>query len=181
MPELISESYRELNKKLHKENETYGTSGARQAEVVRKVCESLKTTDVLDYGCGKGMLAHVLNFPIKEYDPCVEGKDSKPEPADFVVCSDVLEHIEIESLDAVLEDLNRLTKKMAYLVIHSGPASKVLADGRNAHLIQEDFPWWIKKLSKYFKVKNALEKRFSAVTSEIHIFVTPKRVYEPRA
>ena len=49
-----------------------------------------------------------LTFEIKEYDPAIPGKDSLPEPADIVVCSDVLEHIEPNYLLNVLVDFNAI-------------------------------------------------------------------------
>jgi hypothetical protein len=37
-------------------------------------------------------------------------------------------------------------------VIHTGPAAKTLADGRNAHLIQEGADWWKAHLASFFTV-----------------------------
>src|SRR2546430_16920263 len=42
----------------------------------------------------------------------------------------------------VLDDLRRCVKKIGYFTIHTGAAQKKLADGRNAHLIQEGEMWW---------------------------------------
>jgi hypothetical protein len=33
-----------------------------------------------------------------------------------------------------------------------GPAVKVLADGRNAHLIQKPSSWWLEKLIQHFEI-----------------------------
>jgi hypothetical protein len=33
-----------------------------------------------------------------------------------------------------------------------GPAAKILADGRNAHLIQRPSSWWLQRLSTRFDV-----------------------------
>jgi hypothetical protein len=33
-----------------------------------------------------------------------------------------------------------------------GPSSKVLADGRNSHLIQKDKNWWRTQLRQYFEI-----------------------------
>ena len=83
---------------------------------------------------------------VTNYDPCIEGLDTPPEPHDVVACTDVLEHIEIDCLPAVLADLRRLSRRAAFLTIATGPAKKYLADGRNAHLIQQGSKWWIPKL-----------------------------------
>lgn len=151
-PALISDEYRKLNAQLHQSNPHYGTSGEKAKEQVLALARSFKTTSVLDYGCGKGRLAASLPFPIWEYDPAIPGKEATPRPADIVVCGDVLEHIEPEHLDDVLEDLKRCVLKVGYFVVHTGPAQKVLADGRNAHLIQQNAEWWKGKLSGFFEV-----------------------------
>jgi hypothetical protein len=169
-PELISASYAELNARLHKENIAYGVGGGKHAPIVKKLCESLKTTSVLDYGCGKGYLAKALDFPIWEYDPAIEGKNADPRPADLVIATDVLEHIEPDRLDFVLADLRRVVRKVGYFTIHTKAAMKFLADGRNAHLIQEGADWWRERLSKYFTVAQITPRG-----PELHVVVGPKR------
>jgi uncharacterized Rossmann fold enzyme len=151
---LISETYRELNRQLHAENASYGTSGAPWAPYVMKMVETEGHASVLDYGCGKGDLATVLDgrLPLAEYDPAIEGKDATPEPADFVVCTDVLEHIEPVHLNAVLRDLRRVTKRKLFVNISTVPSKKTLADGRNAHLIVEKGGFWKSRLLREFKI-----------------------------
>jgi hypothetical protein len=104
----------------------------------------MKTTDVLDYGCGKQTLKALLPYVVG-YDPCIPGLDDPPSPADLVVCTDVLEHIEPTCLAAVLDDLQRVTGSALFATIATGPAKKFLADGRNAHLIQKPIEWWLPK------------------------------------
>jgi 2-polyprenyl-3-methyl-5-hydroxy-6-metoxy-1,4-benzoquinol methylase len=169
-PELISAAYAELNARLHKENIAYGVGGGKHAPIVQKLCESLKTRSVLDYGCGKGYLAKALDFPIWEYDPAIPGKDADPRPADLVVSTDVLEHVEPERLDFVLADLRRVVRKVGYFTIATKPAMKFLADGRNAHLIQEGADWWRARLSKFFTVAQITPRG-----PELHVVVGPKR------
>lgn len=156
-PQTITSEYIELNKELFKRDPAYGISGSKRADTVRKLIESTKPSTVLDYGCGRGTLAAALPFPIWEYDPCIPGKDSPPRPADLVIITDVLEHIEPDCLGNVLLDLSRCTLKVGYAVINTGPAKKVLADGRNAHLIQESSGWWKDKLEEFFNVASVVE------------------------
>ena len=102
---------------------------------------------VLDYGCGKGGLGLALSHLLMTgYDPAVAGHEGTPEPADLVICTDVLEHIEPECLEEVLDDLRRCALKGVFLTIATRPAKKFLADGRNAHLIQEPMTWWLPKI-----------------------------------
>lgn len=169
-PELISATYRQLNHDLHRQNLFYGVGGAKHVNVVKELTEKLKTQSVLDYGCGKGHLAKELAFPIWEYDPAIPGKDQSPRPADIVVCTDVLEHIEPEHLLGVLGDLKRVVKQIGYFTIHTGPAQKTLPDGRNTHLIQKHRQWWKNRLKAYFMVNMMKE-----VGPELHCVVSPKK------
>jgi len=115
-----------------------------------QIAQLLNTRDILDYGCGQRTLEQALGFPIRNYDPAIPGLDTPPEPADLVVCTDVLEHIEPECLDDVLDDLRRVTRKVGFFVIANRPAKKILPDGRNAHLIQEGIDWWRPRIAARF-------------------------------
>jgi hypothetical protein len=139
---LISDSYRELNALLHRDNPAYGVSGHKYAPLIRELVKAYGTKDVLDYGAGKRTLELSLGFPIHNYDPCIPGLDATPQPHDIVACTDVLEHIEPECLDAVLRDIRRCMKTVGFLLVSTRPANKCLPDGRNAHLIQQPYEWW---------------------------------------
>jgi hypothetical protein len=167
----ISKEYIKLNSTLHNTNPTYGVSVLGHIDKIKKIYEVTESKSLLDYGCGKGLLAKNLEFPIWEYDPAIEGKDSPPRPADLVVCVDVLEHIEPDYLNSVLNDIARCIKKVGYLVINTQPAKKFLADGRNTHLIQQNKDWWIEKLSKIFVIP---EKGFRENGSELQVVISPK-------
>ena len=171
-PELISPEFRELNARLHRENLAYGVGGGKEAPTVLKLVEQTKAKSVLDYGCGKGYLAKSLPYPIWEYDPAIPNKDESPRPADLVVCSDVLEHIEPEKLQVVLDDLRRCVKQVGYFVVHTGPAEKKYADGRNTHLIQKPKEWWEQTLSQFFQIGKILEAGL-----ELHMVVGPKPLH----
>ncbi|WP_298959088.1 class I SAM-dependent methyltransferase [uncultured Methylobacterium sp.] len=150
---LISPDYLQQNIELHKRAASYGTSSRRWIDKVRTLADRIAPDGILDYGCGKGLLAQALpDLGIREYDPAIAGKDAAPEPADLVICTDVLEHIEPELLDAVLADLRRVTRVCAFLNIATRPAAKSLADGRNAHLIVEQGAWWQARLEPFFTI-----------------------------
>ncbi len=166
---LISEEYREQNRRLHNSDLAYGTSGTSSAKFVVELANETRITDILDYGCGKGTLNDCMNVDIKEYDPCIEGKDTPPEPADLVVCTDVLEHIEPECLDDVLDDLKRLAKRAVLLVVATRPALKTLADGRNAHLIVEPPEFWLPKLMSRWDLSE-----FVMMNGEFKAILKPK-------
>lgn len=150
--QTISEQYRELNAQLHAARDDYGRSGQRWADHIYGLTQAINSTDVLDYGCGKGTLAQNLPFSIRQYDPAVEAHSAPPEPADIVVCTDVLEHIEPELIGNVLDHLQSLTRVVGFFVIATRPAKKTLPDGRNAHLIVEPARWWLSALWDRFSV-----------------------------
>jgi hypothetical protein len=148
---LISPAYLEQNKQLHSEP-GYGTKGYHYAKEIIPLANALRSADILDYGCGQRTLEKALGLPIRNYDPCIPGLDSPPEPADIVVCTDVLEHIEPDCLDAVLDDLKRVTRHLGFFVVDTRPAVKILPDGRNAHLIQEPAEWWFPKFFSRWEI-----------------------------
>ena len=155
---LISDEYRELNRKLHESRPDYGTSGQKYAQIVRQLMDAERSYDLLDYGCGKQTLAQALGVPVRGYDPAIAELAAAPEAADIVACTDVLEHIEPDKLGAVLDDIRRCTRKVALLTIATGPAKKTLEDGRNAHLIQRNAQWWLPLLWEHgFSIRNMQE------------------------
>lgn len=142
--------YLALQKQLHESNPDYGTSGMHHAEFIAQLCAANGFKTLLDYGSGKGTLNPLLpGIDVTEFDIAIPGKDDRAllVPHDIVVCTDVLEHIEPEFLQDVFNDLRACTRSVLFVAVHCGPAVKVLADGRNAHLIQRPPRWW---LSEFF-------------------------------
>lgn len=152
MNSLISEEYRAQNAEMHARG-NYGFKGDKWAPMVSQICSKVKTASILDYGAGQGSLARALpGLNVQNYDPAVPEIAEPPDPADLVVCTDVLEHIEPGCLNNVLDDLRRLTIKTVFLVIATRPAVKTLPDGRNAHLIVQDAQWWMVRLLRLWTV-----------------------------
>lgn len=141
--QLISENYRQLNRELHEAHRTFGVFGRSCAGITGQLAQEFNTRDILDYGCGKRKLEKALGYEIFNYDPAIPGCDDLPTPHDIVVCSDVLEHVEPEHLGSVLRHLRHLIIKAAFITIATVPSNRILADGRNAHLIVRDQAWWL--------------------------------------
>ena len=125
----------------------WGGSGHTWAAAVWKYAHQIGATSILDYGCGRGTLKPALEelgaqMEIREYDPGIVGKDDMPSPADLVVATDVLEHIEPSLLGNVFKHIDALSTRGIFLNIACGPAKEILPDGRNAHLIQRPAEWW---------------------------------------
>lgn len=150
---LISEQYVEQNKSLHGAG-NFGVSGYKWAPSVGWVIHHHQIKHVLDYGAGQQTLKNALKDKFKAqidcYDPAVPELATPPSSAEMVTCTDVLEHIEPENVDEVLDHIQSIASRLVFLVIPTGPAAKVLPDGRNAHLIQQPVQWWLPKLLKRF-------------------------------
>ena len=154
---LITDEYRAAQEEMHARY-TYGVASIKRAPLVTEILNRLEITHLLDYGCGKhtNLLKHIKpghKLTYQAYDPGVPDFAGEPIPAQMVACIDVLEHIEPELLDNVLDHLQSLTELVVMLTIDSGPAGKTLADGRNAHLIQEPMSWWLPKLSTRWELQ----------------------------
>lgn len=155
MKNLISESYRNQNTYLHETKKSYGEGGYQDAKKVKGIAKQYSVQSILDYGCGKATLSKSMGWfgpKVYNYDPAIPEYADLPYSRDMVVCTDVLEHIEPELLDNVLDHLRDMTDKVIYLSVATRPAKKVLPDGRNAHLIQEQVEWWMPKLRERFNV-----------------------------
>lgn len=144
---MISPEYRATLEAMHAES-PWGTKGYHYAAAVRAFKESLPTCrTILDYGSGAESLAKACpDLDIRCYDPGVPARAAPPEPADLVVCTDVLEHIEPAYLDDVLKHISTLARVGIFLHIATKLAKRTLPDGRNAHLIVERPAWWLAKL-----------------------------------
>lgn len=162
IPETISPDYRALNAGLHQEaGVKYGYRGYEQAHRVTYLAEKFACDTILDYGAGKQTLSQELRqmgLNVADYDPSIPEISTLPVPADLVVCSDVLEHVEPAYLNRVLTHLRSLTKKALFVRICTVPCtSKALPDGSNPHRIVEDFEWWKGKLLKGFDLDETFE------------------------
>ena len=159
--QLISNEYKELNEKLHRNSSEYGNQNTYLSGHIPETIEILSKlygfSSVLDYGCGKGLIVESLrkkfqnhDIEINGYDPCIEIFSKTPKASDVLICTDVLEHIEPETINNVLEDISNLTKHICFLVIDLMPAVKTLPDGRNAHILLKPTGWWLDKLSNQY-------------------------------
>ena len=145
---LISPAYQALNQQHHEEEEDWGQGAWLYIDIVRDLVRYLNSRDVLDYGCGKGSLQKQLGFAIQEYDPAIPAKSAKPKPADIVVCTSVLEHVEPDCVNDVLADIRRLIKRVGFFVIPHTPSVNNLPNGQNEHLSVHPQEWWQDKLKE---------------------------------
>ena len=156
MSETFSLKYARLLREFHDNEESFGV-GFR-TELVAQLIHLLKIQSICDYGAGKQALRKILlrefaiDLPYFPYDPAFP-EYGEARVADLVCCIEVLEHIEPNFLTAVLVDLQRVTKRFGFFTVNCAPASKLLPDGRNSHLIQQPISWWLLQLSRYFEIQ----------------------------
>lgn len=152
MSSLISEYYLKENQRLHEDVGGFGVGGYKWLPVVTKMVEHHGIKTLLDYGCGKGTLKRKYpgKLDIREYDPAIPEKASMPEPAQLVVCTDVLEHIEPDLLDNIISHIESVTEVMVLFGIATRPSDKYYSDGSNVHVIIEDDYFWRNKLLEHF-------------------------------
>ncbi|GEM_PF-1969343 len=136
-------------RRRHAEDPTYGTAGHRWVEVVQGLSDDFATRDILDYGCGKQTLAKALGWAITGYDPAFEEVGETPGPAEIVVCTNVLEQVAAERLEATLEHISSLCGSMAFVVVSTARSSD--------HATVQTLAWWKERLAEHFDVVHAQE------------------------
>lgn len=153
---VISKPYMKLQSQLHLDNAAYGASGHYHVGWVTRALAKYSGHSILDYGAGKQTLKNALppGVEYRAYDPAFEETRKPPVQADVTACLDVLEHIEPQYLRDVITDLWRVTKLASVMTISTRPASKILADGRNAHLIVQPTIWWLMQLDARFNIQH---------------------------
>ena len=153
MSELVTPEYRATLRAMHA-TRVWGKNGHWAINDVMPLYEALGCKSMLDYGSGVESLREALApaIAVACYDPGVIGREAPPEPADFVVCTDTLEHVEPHLLGNVLDHISSLTIKAAYLTIGLTRAKRTLPDGRNAHLIIQPADWWLPQLAARWHV-----------------------------
>lgn len=147
---MISEEYRKIMAQAHAEPK-YGKR-VKFPKFLHEVIIEKQIKSVIDFGCGKGRLGQSFkkglpNISYRGFDPCVEEFNYPLNPVDLIFSTDVLEHVEPELILATLQEI-RENCKFTYHLISCAPAKLILADGRNAHLIQESPEWWKDKFTQ---------------------------------
>ena len=151
---LISAGYLAIMKHSHAEDE-WGTTAHLNAYRILPWLINSGSNTLLDYGAGKGSFKNapeMQGYTVHEYDPAIPKISKSPAPCGFVVCIDVLEHVEPECLRSVMEDLKRVGINEGYFIISLVPAYLTLIDGRNAHIMLREASWWENFVGQYFKI-----------------------------
>jgi len=170
MSKLISDEYKKLLELQHQKDKTWGDSSTCYIGKIKELIHIYNIKEVLDYGCGKAALKRELDaVEYYGYDPGIPEYIAIPEPREFVICTDVLEHVELGLEDNVIVDLSRCTNRIGFFVISTRAAAIHLYDGRNAHLIQQPTRWWLPKFCNCFNIVEVKSSEFvfSIVVSKL--------------
>lgn len=148
MANLISPEYKALLQEKHAKKPWGGAGKSWVPHIAPLLNRFPSPVTILDYGCGRGtfkpeMLKLLPDAIITEYDPGVAGKDVLDmTPVDYVVCTDVLEHVEEGYVPATLDMLHHLAKGGIFLNIDTAESRSFLPDGRNTHITIKSHYWW---------------------------------------
>ena len=173
----------EQYKILHSKDSTYGVTGGAYIDEVCLFIDFLKPKTVLDYGCGKGALIKELsqryqNIEFYGYDPAIPGRDKLPvEKADFVINTDVLEHIPEDELPLLIKEISQISQNV-FFVLHHYPAEQILPNGENAHCTVKPPSWYYELLGRYFKDIVALESRSSFTSVVLTFKLLPEWIHK---
>ena len=146
--------------RLHSGTKTFsGYSILRSLSTITALVQSCRPERILDYGCGKGYqylkkrVHESWGGPLPEcYDVGVHALSERPEGKfDFIICTDMMEHIAEEDVPNILRDIASFCNPGAtvFFNIATQPARrKKLSDGRNVHLTVRPPEWWNKIILK---------------------------------
>ena len=153
---LITEAYRKELQKIHQDDEDWGTGPRGNIIKICTFIDSNNVSRLLDYGCGKGEnLRWFLPTQVfvSNYDPAIPKWSADPAPEDYLLCADVLEHIEPKCIEDVIKHILSKFNKKALLGISLVHSRKVLSDGRNSHLLIKPIEWWIGLLQRFCTIE----------------------------
>lgn len=126
---------------------------------IAELVGEFQSVTLLDYGCGKGLqysrdkiFKAWGNHPPALYDPGVEAFAVKPTGQfDGVISTDMLEHVPLDELDAVVREIAGYAKQWVLLSVCCRPAKSLrFPDGKNIHVTIRPIEWWNGYLEPYF-------------------------------
>ncbi len=132
---------------------------------------------VLDFGCGPGRSApflfkaglkvHLVDITQEALDPeiflswmkselrftesCLWHLPPDLEPAEWMLCLDVLEHIPEEKIDHVLSEISSRTQKGGLFSIGLTEDQFGKTIGKKLHLNVQSAAWWKEKIGQFFR------------------------------
>lgn len=134
-----------------------GLTILQHADSIGKMVRLTRSKTLLDFGCGR---ADAYREPHKVwqawgidrkdvtlYDPAFNRDNVLPTGKfDMVVCSDVLEHIPEDEVDAFIDRLFTYAKRGVWAAVCCRAAKKTFPDGRNLHVTLRSHDWWSERM-----------------------------------
>lgn len=188
---LKSANTRNINlyKNLHASSQRYGSaSSARLRSIIIACIKDMPSAEsrqkrILDFGSGKSTLILDTARRIKargfRYDPAIPEISIPPAGEfDFILNSDVLEHLDNSEIPQILNDIATFGSRVLFC-ISTRPANTILENGENAHATIENHDWWLGKIRKNFPKAAILWNNDTAVmilseepTKKLEVLVT---------
>lgn len=139
---------------LHLQKPNYGMTSIQFYDYLVKIIKKYNVKSILDYGCGKSKLLDNIKeqqkIDIYKYDPAISEFSILPiKDIDFIICTDVLQHIPLYDLDRVLNEIKSY-KCDCFFHIRCTAYHTVLPNGQLANCTVYPSEWWKKKLEDYF-------------------------------
>lgn len=175
----ITNIHRARLKALHDRDPKFGVIGHLWADRVAAYMRATESRTLLDYGAGRSKLARTVaqkladqhyDILFKEYEPAFGHKN--PDPAHFVTCIDVLEHVEREMVDGVLRDLKRCVEKRGLITISLRWASP---KKRKTHPNVFSRERWKLLIGQHFNFEEVVILDPTKAASELAVLVEPKQ------
>lgn len=146
--QTLIEHYSEIHR-----TSSFGATARNFALQIKLCLHELEPTTLLEYGCGKSDLNVSCgsdSIRWDRYDPAIPELSKQPtEQYDFIINTDVMEHIPPNDVDDVLADIRRCGEKV-FFNISTRLAGKTLPDGTNAHCTVQDAEQWLIAIKKHF-------------------------------
>ena len=140
-------------------SKSWGTSGNRFSHPAQVLIAEIKPATLINYGCGQTNLHEelsILGAQCFRYDPAIPEVSSLPlTKADFLVNTDVLEHIPEAQLDKVISEMASISQR-AFINISTRLAAEILPNGENAHCTIKTPDEWNQVLSRHFETVNTI-------------------------
>lgn len=135
--------YLEQAKLYHQEDKIWqGTSIINYIPKINQIIKDKGIKTILDYGCGKAK-HHPKEWNAIKYDPAIQEYQNKPQDKyDLVISTDVLEHIPVENLKQIINEIFGYSNKWVFVSVCCRKAEAILPNGYNAHATIESSKWW---------------------------------------
>mgnify|MGYP002518352225 CR=1 FL=1 len=153
----MNKKYLEQYKLLYQLKPKYGASSVKFFDILYSILKNEDVIYVLDYGCGKSPLLDMLkdklnHLNVFKYDPVFPEYDILPkQKIDFVICTDVLQHVPLEELDETLSEIALISNRCFFHIKCTDHPTK-FPNGEPTNITVREKQWWKKYLLKFFSI-----------------------------